>query len=64
MRDRDAAVERWLRDEVIAGHKEYLADPSRGIPAKEILDRIKARRRQLAAVDARTRHLHPKAETG
>jgi putative addiction module CopG family antidote len=42
--DRDAAVERWLRDEVIAGHQEYLADPSKGIPAEAVLDRIKARR--------------------
>jgi antitoxin ParD1/3/4 len=42
--ERDAAVERWLRDEVIAGHKEYTADPSQGVPADAILDRIKARR--------------------
>jgi antitoxin ParD1/3/4 len=49
MRERDAAIEQWLRDEVIAGHQEYLADPSRGVPADEILDRIKARRSALAA---------------
>ena len=42
--ERDAAVERWLREEVLAGHAEYLADPSKGIPADEILARIKARR--------------------
>jgi antitoxin ParD1/3/4 len=42
--ERDAAVEQWLRDEVIAGHQEYVADPSTGIPAEAILDRIKARR--------------------
>lgn len=42
--ERDAAVERWLREEVIAGHAEYLADPSKGVPAEELLDRIKARR--------------------
>ena len=42
--ERDAAVERWLREEVVAGHTEYLEDPSKGIPADEILDRIKARR--------------------
>jgi antitoxin ParD1/3/4 len=28
--ERDAAVERWLREEVIAGHEEYAADPSKG----------------------------------
>jgi antitoxin ParD1/3/4 len=42
--ERDAAVERWLREEVVAGHKEYLEDPSKGVPADAILDRIKARR--------------------
>jgi hypothetical protein len=38
------ASERWIREEVTAGHGEYLADPSKGIPATEILGRIKARR--------------------
>jgi hypothetical protein len=49
MRERDAAVEQWLGNEVIAGHQEYLADPSQGVRAEEILDRIKARRASLAA---------------
>jgi antitoxin ParD1/3/4 len=26
--ERDAAVERWLREEVVPGHQEYLRDPS------------------------------------
>ncbi len=42
--ERDAAVERWLREEVVAGHAEYLADPSKAVPADDILRRIKARR--------------------
>ena len=42
--ERDAAVERWLREEVVAGHKEYLADPTRGVPADAILARLKTRR--------------------
>jgi putative addiction module CopG family antidote len=42
--DRDAAVEKWLREEVVAGHLEYLADPSKGVTAEAVLDRIKARR--------------------
>ena len=42
--EREAAMERWVRDEVVAGHAEYLADPSRGVPAEDILPRIKARR--------------------
>jgi hypothetical protein len=31
--ERDAAVERWLREEVVPGHQEYLRDPSKGIAA-------------------------------
>jgi antitoxin ParD1/3/4 len=42
--DRDAALEHWLREEVVAGHKEYLADPSKGVPADGVLARIKTRR--------------------
>ena len=42
--ERDAAVERWLREEVMAGHAEYLANPSSGVAAEDILSRIKARR--------------------
>ena len=42
--ERDAALEKWLREEVVAGHAEYLADTSKGIPADQILTRIKARR--------------------
>ncbi len=42
--DRDEAVEKWLREEVLAGHQEYLADPSKGVPAEEVLGRIKNRR--------------------
>jgi putative addiction module CopG family antidote len=42
--ERDAAVERWLRDEVVPGHREYLANPAKGVPADAILKRIKSRR--------------------
>jgi antitoxin ParD1/3/4 len=41
--ERDAAVERWLREEVVPGHREYLADPSKGVPADVVLKRIKSR---------------------
>jgi antitoxin ParD1/3/4 len=44
--ERDATLERWLRTEVVAGHDEYMADPSAGVPAEEVLARIKARRKQ------------------
>jgi antitoxin ParD1/3/4 len=42
--ERDAAVERWLREEVISGDAEHLANPSKAVPAEEVLPRIKARR--------------------
>jgi putative addiction module CopG family antidote len=42
--ERDAALERWLREEVVAGHQEYTADPSKGVPAETVVDRIRARR--------------------
>jgi putative addiction module CopG family antidote len=42
--ERDAAVERWLREEVVPGHREYLGDPAQGVPADAILKRIKSRR--------------------
>jgi putative addiction module CopG family antidote len=46
--EREAALERWLRDEVLAGHAEYLADPSTAVPIDDVMDRIRearARRR-------------------
>ena len=42
--ERDAAIERWLREDVVAGHSEYLADPSKAVAADQVLPRIKARR--------------------
>ncbi len=38
------AFERWVREQVIPGHEEYMADPSTGVDSSEILARIKARR--------------------
>jgi hypothetical protein len=48
---------------VIVGHQEYLADPSRGVPAEEILGRIKTRRRTLAAAASLHASSLPNAET-
>jgi Arc/MetJ-type ribon-helix-helix transcriptional regulator len=42
--EREAALEAWLR-QIKAGHDEYMADPSKGVPAEEVLARIKARRK-------------------
>lgn len=44
LRERDEAVERWLRDEVLPGLAEYEADPSTGVPADRIMQRIRTRR--------------------
>ena len=38
---RDAAIESWLRDEVAKSYDEFMADPSVGIPASEIMARLR-----------------------
>jgi antitoxin ParD1/3/4 len=43
--ERDAARERWLLDEVPAGHREFLANPDSAIPASRVLERVRAKRR-------------------
>jgi len=42
--DKENLLEYWLRSEVLEGHREYLADSTKGVLADELLDRIKARR--------------------
>ena len=42
--DRDVAIERWLRDEVLPGHEEYRRDPGTGIAAEDVLKRIQQKR--------------------
>ena len=39
---RDAAVERWLRDEVLPMFDAMQADPGRGIPADQVFAEIRA----------------------
>jgi antitoxin ParD1/3/4 len=39
---RDAAVENWLRDEVAKSYDEYAADPNIGIPASEVMTRLRS----------------------
>ena len=43
--DRDVALEKWLREEVVKGIEEHRADPSKGIPSSKIKERV----RQMAA---------------
>ena len=43
LKERDEAIERWLRDEVAPTFDATEADPGRGIPAKTVFAEIKAR---------------------
>jgi putative addiction module CopG family antidote len=40
---RDAALESWLREEVVPAYEAYRADPSRVIPAEQVIAGIEAR---------------------
>jgi antitoxin ParD1/3/4 len=41
LQERDAVIERWLREEVVPTYDAMMADPSRGIPAEEVLASIR-----------------------
>lgn len=43
LRERDEAVERWLRDEVAPAYDAMAVDPDRGIPAETVFADIRAR---------------------
>ena len=53
LQERDAAVERWLRTEVAAAYDEHMADPSKAVPADQVMERLRARAsaRQKAAAN-------------
>ena len=42
LQERDAAVEKWLLEEVAATYDAMEADPSRGIPAKQAFAELRA----------------------
>lgn len=42
--ERKIALEKWLLEDVVAGHRDYLAAPEKAVPADQILSRIKQRR--------------------
>ncbi len=42
LQERDVAVERWLRDEVVPVAAAMQADPGRGIPAEQVFADIRA----------------------
>ena len=43
LQERDAAVERWLREEVAPVYDAMVADPSRAVSAAEAFDEVRAR---------------------
>ena len=43
LQERDAAVERWLREQVVPVCEAMAADPSRGIEAEDVFASIRAR---------------------
>ncbi len=42
--ERDAAIEKWLRTEVVPSYQDHLKDPSSALSGDALLTRIKARR--------------------
>jgi antitoxin ParD1/3/4 len=42
LEERDAAVERWLRTEVVEAYDELDANPGSGIPAEEVFEQLRA----------------------
>ena len=46
---RDAAIENWLRGEVAKSYDEFATDPSTGIPADEVMARLRASYRERLA---------------
>lgn len=45
LQERDAAVERWLREEVAPAYDAMKADPSRGVPLDRAFEEVRARHR-------------------
>ena len=43
LQERNAAVERWLRTEVVAAYDAHQADPSKAVPADQVMARLRAR---------------------
>src|ERR1700730_18084204 len=44
LQERDAAVERWLKEEVVPVYDAMQADPGRGIPADQVLAALRTHR--------------------
>ena len=53
LQERDAAVERWLKEEVVPVYDAMQADPGRGIPADQVLAALRAHRAARLKQDGR-----------
>lgn len=53
LRDRDAALEHWLPDDVVPVAAAIMADPSRAIPLDEVFDDIERCHAARGAADVR-----------
>ena len=42
LQERDVAVEQWLREEVVPVVVAMRSDPDRGIPAKQVFDKMRS----------------------
>lgn len=51
LQERDAAVERWLHDEVTRTYDEVAASPDRVVPAEAVRERLRARHLQRGATE-------------
>ena len=49
LEERDAAVERWLREDVVAAYDALQADPSRAVPASQVFAAVRARHQEREA---------------
>ena len=48
LQERDAAIERWLREEVVPTYEQLKADPGSAIPAEQVFAELRARNRRSA----------------
>ena len=51
LQERDAAVERWLREEVVPVYDAMQADPSRGLTPDQVASTIRARHAERLKAD-------------
>lgn len=43
LQERDAAVERWLREKVVPAYDEMKAHPERAIPLEQVMEELRTR---------------------